>query len=280
MDYKPLVKPAILSWELADNIHRYGVIIGEVTSDNMLSQEQDNLVLMLVKQISGMLAMEYQIEQQQQLLLMDERSAIARELHDSIAQSLSCLKMQISYLQMQANTLPENCQTLLGEMRREINSAYSQLRELLTTFRLKLAEPGLLPSLENTLNEFNQRLGFIIELDYNLPAKSVSSHQAIHIIQIIREALSNILKHAHANWAAISLSKQDNKIIVIISDNGEGIEPNPEKQNHYGLIIMKERAQSLNGTCIITPRKLGGTDVSLTFPFTPKTINTKSDGVN
>ncbi|MEI9750527.1 nitrate/nitrite two-component system sensor histidine kinase NarX [Moellerella wisconsensis] len=280
MDYKPLIEPAILSWELADNIHRYGVIIGETTPDNTLSQEQDNLVLMLVKQISGMLAMEYQIEQQQQLLLMDERSAIARELHDSIAQSLSCLKMQISYLQMQANTLPENCQVLLGEMRQEINSAYSQLRELLTTFRLKLAEPGLLPSLENTLNEFNQRLGFIIELDYNLPAKSVSSHQAIHIIQIIREALSNILKHAHANWAAISLSKQDNKIIVIISDNGEGIEPNPEKQNHYGLIIMKERAQSLNGTCVITPRKLGGTDVSVTFPFTPKTINTKSDGVN
>ncbi|MRF44000.1 nitrate/nitrite two-component system sensor histidine kinase NarX, partial [Escherichia coli] len=91
--------------------------------------EQNNLMLLLTKQISAMLAMEQQNEQQQQLLLMDERSAIARELHDSIAQSLSCLKMQVSYLQMQSETLPDNCQKLLKEMREELNVAYRQLRE-------------------------------------------------------------------------------------------------------------------------------------------------------
>ncbi|UBX49270.1 nitrate/nitrite two-component system sensor histidine kinase NarX [Providencia alcalifaciens] len=257
----------VLSWDISDNLHRYGVILAEISIDRPLSDEQNNLVLMLVKQITGMLAMAHQLEQQQQLLIMDERSAIARELHDSIAQSLSCLKMQISYLQMQPESLPNKQQDLLNEMRNEINSAYSQLRELLTTFRLKLTEPGLLPSLESTISEFSQRVGFEINLNYQLPAKSISSHQAIHIIQIIREALSNILKHANANWSQVSLFENADVITITIEDNGDGIQPQPTKNNHYGLIIMRERALNLNGEYQIAPRVQGGTTVSVTFPL-------------
>ena len=260
-------KITILQWELSDNMHRYGVIIGEIMAGQTLSDEQNNLVSMLVKQISGMLAMEHQIEQQQQLLIMDERSAIARELHDSIAQSLSCLKMQISYLQLQPEPLPEKPQQLLTEMRSEINTAYSQLRELLTTFRLKLTEPGLLPSLESTISEFSERMGYTIKLHYDIPAKSISPHQSIHIIQIIREALSNILKHANASWAEVSLTQNSGIICIKVIDDGAGITANVDKLNHYGLIIMRERALSLNGECFVIPRPQGGTEVKVTFPL-------------
>lgn len=259
--------PTILQWELSDNMHRYGVIIGEIERNQALPDEQNNLVSVLAKQISGMLAMEHQIEQQQQLLIMDERSAIARELHDSIAQSLSCLKMQISYLQLQPEPLPEKPQQLLTEMRSEINTAYSQLRELLTTFRLKLTEPGLLPSLESTICEFSERMGYTIQLNYDIPAKSISPHQSIHIIQIIREALSNILKHANASWAEVSLTQNAGIVSIKITDDGTGITSNADKLNHYGLIIMRERALSLNGKCFITPRTQGGTEVKVTFPL-------------
>lgn len=256
-----------LQWDLSDNMHRYGVIIGEIKQNQLFSDEKNKLVLMLAKQISGMLTMEQQIEQQQQLLIMDERAAIARELHDSIAQSLSCLKMQISYLQMQPEPLPETTLNLLNEMRTEINTAYSQLRELLTTFRLKLTESGLLPSLKSTLGEFSGRIGFNIQLNYEIPAKSISPHQSIHIIQIIREALSNILKHANATWAKVSLSQNRGTVTITIDDNGSGIDDNPNKLNHYGLIIMRERALSLNGECYITQRAEGGTEVKVTFPL-------------
>ncbi|MBS0918166.1 MULTISPECIES: nitrate/nitrite two-component system sensor histidine kinase NarX [Providencia] len=260
-------KPLSLQWDLSDNMHRYGVIIGEIEDNQILSDEQNNLVSVLAKQISGMLAMEHQIEQQQQLLIMDERSAIARELHDSIAQSLSCLKMQISYLQLQPEPLPEKPQQLLTEMRSEINTAYSQLRELLTTFRLKLMEPGLLPSLESTINEFSERMGYTVTLNYDLPAKSISPHQSIHIIQIVREALTNILKHANATSAEVSLNQYDGIVTITIIDDGAGITSNTDKLNHYGLIIMRERALSLNGNCCITPRPQGGTEVKVTFPL-------------
>ncbi|WP_306464728.1 ATP-binding protein, partial [Citrobacter freundii] len=84
--------------------------------------------------------------------------------------------------------------------------------------------------------------------DYQLPAKCVNSHQSIHVVQIVREALNNILQHANANWAEVALTLNNGIVELQINDNGEGITPNPEKIKHYGLIIMRERANSLNGS--------------------------------
>ncbi|HHZ6802901.1 TPA: histidine kinase, partial [Morganella morganii] len=218
------------------------------------------------KQIISAFALAYQHEQQQQLMLMDERSVIARELHDSIAQSLSCLKIQISYLQMHSAQIPENCQTLLTEMRQEVNGAYHQLRELLTTFRLKLTEAGLLAALQSTLEEFEQRMGYRIGFDFQLSGRQVSAHQTIHVVQIVREALSNILQHANASRAQVICRSEDQMIYISVEDNGEGIPEHPEKNNHYGLSIMRERAATLHGTCRITTREQGGTQVLISFP--------------
>jgi two-component system nitrate/nitrite sensor histidine kinase NarX len=97
----------------------------------------------LMEQFTSTLALERQSEHQQQTLLIAERTAISAELHDSLAQSLSCLKIQISCLQMQSQETSESNRRLMQQMREELNTAYRQLRELLTTFRLSVAEPGL-----------------------------------------------------------------------------------------------------------------------------------------
>lgn len=255
-----------LSWNLSGPINRYGVLKLLLPAGKQLNSEQQNMMQMLSKQIISAFALAYQHEQQQQLILMDERSVIARELHDSIAQSLSCLKIQISYLQMHSAQIPENCQTLLTEMRREVNGAYHQLRELLTTFRLKLTEPGLFAALQSTLDEFEQRLGYRIGFDFQLSGRLVSAHQTIHVVQIVREALSNILQHANASEARVVCRSEDQMIYICVEDNGEGIPEHPEKNNHYGLSIMRERAATLHGTCRITSREQGGTQVLISFP--------------
>ncbi len=108
---------------------------------------------------------------------MEERATIARELHDSIAQSLSCMKMQVSCLQMQDEGMPESSKQLLSQIRNELNTSWVQLRELLTTFRLQLTEPGLRPALESSCQEFSARLGFPVKLDYQLPPRFVPSHR-------------------------------------------------------------------------------------------------------
>ncbi len=131
---------------------------------------------------------------------MEERATIARELHDFIAQSLSCMKMQVSRLQMQGDGLPESSRELLSQIRNELNASWAQLRELLTTFPLlQSTEPGLRPALEASCEEYSANIGFPVKLDYQLPPRLVPSHQAIHLLQIAREALSNALKHSQAS---------------------------------------------------------------------------------
>jgi two-component system nitrate/nitrite sensor histidine kinase NarX len=196
---------------------------------------------------------------------MEERAAIARELHDSIAQSLTCLKMQTSCLQMQGGELPPASLALVQQMREEISTAYRQLRELLTTFRLRLTEPGLLAALQSTVQEFNQRLGITIELDYQLGPRSVPAYQAIHLLQIAREALSNIHQHAQASQVAIRVTNLQGEVTLSVSDNGRGLPDISERPDHYGLIIMRDRAKSLHGQCEILPCSGGGTEVRVTF---------------
>jgi len=256
---------ATLKWRLADAHTQYGLLLAQLPPGRHLSHDQQQLVDTLVEQLTATLALDRQQERQQQLMVMEERATIARELHDSIAQSLSCMKMQVSCLQMQGQNLPENSQQLLGQIRTELNTSWVQLRELLTTFRLQLTEPGLRPALESSCHEYSARFDFPIKLDYQLPPRLVPSHQAIHLLQIAREALSNSLKHSGASEVTVTVTLKEKQVVLRVSDNGCGVPENAERSNHYGLIIMRDRAQSLRGDCQVRRRETGGTDVVVTF---------------
>jgi two-component system, NarL family, nitrate/nitrite sensor histidine kinase NarX len=254
-----------LKWRLTDSHTQYGILLATLPTGRHLSHDQQQLVDTLVEQLTATLALDRHQEKQQQLIVMEERATIARELHDSIAQSLSCIKMQVSCLQMQDDALPESSKQLLGQIRNELNTSWVQLRELLTTFRLQLTEPGLRPALESSCNEFSARLGFPVKLDYQLPPRFVPSHQAIHLLQIAREALSNVLKHAGATAVTVTVNQHNNQVKLVVQDNGRGVPENAERTNHYGLIIMRDRAQSLRGDCQIRRAETGGTEVVVTF---------------
>ncbi|MGG2078806.1 nitrate/nitrite two-component system sensor histidine kinase NarX [Lelliottia nimipressuralis] len=261
----PASSGTTLKWRLADNHSQYGILLATLPTGRHLSHDQQQLVDTLVEQLTATLALDRHQEKQQQLIVMEERATIARELHDSIAQSLSCIKMQVSCLQMQDDALPPTSKELLSQIRNELNTSWVQLRELLTTFRLQLNEPGLRPALESSCQEFSARLGFPVKLDYQLPPRFVPSHQAIHLLQIAREALSNALKHADATAVTVTVAHHDNQVKLTVLDNGRGVPENAERTNHYGLIIMRDRAQSLRGDCQVRRGESGGTEVVVTF---------------
>jgi two-component system, NarL family, nitrate/nitrite sensor histidine kinase NarX len=254
-----------LKWRLTDTHTQYGILLATLPIGRHLSHDQQQLVDTLVEQLTATLALDRHQEKQQQLIVMEERATIARELHDSIAQSLSCMKMQVSCLQMQDAQMPESSKQLLSQIRNELNTSWVQLRELLTTFRLQLTEPGLRPALESSCHEFSARLGFPVKLDYQLPPRFVPSHQAIHLLQIAREALSNVLKHAGATAVTVTVSQHGDQVKLSVQDDGCGVPENAERTNHYGLIIMRDRAQSLRGDCQVRRRETGGTEVVVTF---------------
>lgn len=265
-----------LKWRLTDAHTQYGILLATLPHGRHLSHDQQQMIDTLVEQLTATLALDRNQERQQQLIVMEERATIARELHDSIAQSLSCMKMQVSCLQMQGATLPESSRELLSQIRNELNTSWVQLRELLTTFRLQLTEPGLRPALEASCQEYSARFGFTVKLDYQLPPRRVPSHQAIHLLQMAREALSNALKHSHADEVAVAVVQNGNQVKLTVKDNGCGVPENAERSNHYGMIIIRDRAQSLRGDCRVRRRETGGTEVAVTF--IPETNFTEVQG--
>lgn len=204
-------------------------------------------------------------EEQHRIAVLEERSVIARELHDSIAQSLSYLRIQVARLEKNQLT-PEHHHEIVAELKSGLASAYKELRELITAFRLKIDERGFHVALAETAEEFSRRCNLKVQWRNDLPPTLLSANEEIHVIRIIREALANIERHAHASIVVINATVSDvHQVIIQISDNGVGIGDAQSPQNHYGLIIMEDRAQSLNGSMTIRNREQGGTEVVLSF---------------
>ncbi|TDO15271.1 MULTISPECIES: type IV pili methyl-accepting chemotaxis transducer N-terminal domain-containing protein [Halomonas] len=243
--------------------------------DRELTDSTRRLLNALTDQLATAVYLQRRIEEQQQMTLMNERTIIARELHDSLAQSLSYLKMQVARLErMQAREMPREAQTaVFGELRTGLDSAYRQLRELLTTFRLKLEEPGLASAMRQTTEEFAKRLGFRVELFFDVPPHLLNPNEEIHVLQVVREALANIHKHAYAHWAAVTVRFQQARLHVMVEDDGIGLPADGSPPMHYGLVIMRDRAETLGGEFAVRNRQAGGTLVELAFsPRTARLI--------
>lgn len=208
----------------------------------------------------------------------EERAAIARELHDSIAQSLSYLKIQASRLQSMVNndkTLNDHNLTQIDlavqELRESISIAYRHLRELLTTFRLTMDGNSFASAIEDSIKEFEKRCSIVFELDNRLPDGELSVAEEMQLLHIMREALSNVVRHSHAQYTRVSLiGNEDGIISMIIEDDGIGLAAPTERENHHGLIIMQERTRSIGGTMEIDEREEKGTRVNVTFQSVKK----------
>lgn len=205
-------------------------------------------------------------EEKHRLAVLEERSVIARELHDSIAQSLSYLKIQVARLEKSLER-PDEALPVVRELKSGLNAAYRELRELITTFRLRIDERGFQVALQETLAEFSHKLGFAVTADNGLAGIALSGNEEMHVIRIIREALSNIEKHAQASAARIVIGFEaaGNRVFVRIEDDGQGFDPASIPAEHYGISIIRGRAQSLAGQIEIDSRPGAGTVVTLSF---------------
>lgn len=225
------------------------------------------LIQALANQIGTALSLKRQREQEHRLLLLDERTIIARELHDSLAQALSYMKLQVSRLQtlIRRGESAQTLETVSDELRDGLNTAYRQLRELLTTFRLQIQDGGLDQELKDTVQEFAKRGDFSAELQIDRLAFQLSASEQIHLLQIAREALSNCARHAQAKHAWLRLRQVGEQVELSVEDDGCGLVPGFDPRQHHGLTIMQERARSLHGQLDIEPRAPKGTRIHLQF---------------
>ncbi|MGZ9897355.1 nitrate/nitrite two-component system sensor histidine kinase NarQ [Shewanella gaetbuli] len=232
----------------------------------------NNFAVMLARSI----AIHNATEQRQQLALMEERAVIARELHDSLGQLLSFLKIQVSLLRKK---LPDCCkneeiETQIIEINDGVSFAYVQLRELLSTFRLTIKEPNLNHAMEVMLEQLRVQTDTKLILNYNLSAHLLEAKQHIHVLQLTREATLNAIKHANASQIVIDCYLTPTEIInITISDDGVGVKHLKERDQHFGIGIMHERANKLNGQLSFSDNSNGGTTVTLSFPPQQEPLN-------
>ncbi|HEX4869096.1 MAG TPA: histidine kinase [Moraxellaceae bacterium] len=228
---------------------------------------EPELVQALADLIGSALAFGRQREKDSHLLLLNERNTIARELHDSLAQSLSYMKIQVARLQAMIRR-HDDCarvESVATELREGINDAYRQLRELLTTFRLGLGGDELGDALQAAVQEFSQRGGISILLEADTLLLPLSGVEQIHVVQIAREALANCLRHAGARHAWVCLRQRGPEVELVIEDDGQGLSPLASEVQRHGMTIMRERAHSIGGTLTVGPRHPRGTRVRLRF---------------
>lgn len=206
------------------------------------------------------------LEMNNRLSKGDLRATIARELHDSLAQVLSYLRIQLTLLK---RSIPEDnatAQSIMADFSQALNDAYRQLRELLTTFRLTLQQADLPSALREMLDTLQNQTSAKLTLDCRLPTLALDAQMQVHLLQIIREAVLNAMKHANASEIAVScVTAPDGNHTVYIRDNGIGIGEPKEPEGHYGLNIMRERAERLGGTLTFSQPSGGGTLVSISF---------------
>ncbi|MBV2127582.1 ATP-binding protein [Arsukibacterium indicum] len=246
---------------------KYGVLVARLAEGQTIELWQQHLMAAVADQLALALSLKSEEQQVRRLALMQERTVIARELHDSLAQALSYLKIQVTRLNKA--TAREDKATIAdvsAELKQGLDAAYRQLRELLTTFRLKVDGNGLLSALQISVKQLSEQSGLQIKLDYQLANIPLAPHEEIHLLQIIREASQNAVHHSEGSEILISLQQKPDELIALaIEDNGVGIPESAEKLNHYGLAIMQERSRQLGGVIDIRRRSEGGTGVYFSF---------------
>jgi len=281
----------VLSLPLKDTENYYGVLQLEMPQGRELEAWQSQLLEALSRHIGIAIGTARRTEQSRRLSLLEERAALARELHDSLAQSLAYMKIQVSRLKpllpsalRQAQDRPSSAQALpvagseagevLAELREGLNSAYRQLRELLTTFRLRIEGEGLAAALQTTVTEFAGRGDIPVTLEVHLAGCTLSPNEEIHALQIVREALSNVLNHAQARQAEVRvLCNSDGSVSATVTDDGIGIRE-AAGAHHYGMTIMEERAKNLGGQLSVENLPTLGTRITLHFMPSARRDNT------
>jgi two-component system, NarL family, nitrate/nitrite sensor histidine kinase NarX len=206
------------------------------------------------------------------LAILEERNLIGNELHDSLAQSLIGMRLQLKLLgESLARKDIGAAQYEASRLRRAMTQANDDLRELLTNYRLKIDDAGLVPTIANLVERFGRETGIAVFFQNECRALALTPAQEIQVFFIIQEALTNIRKHSGARNVRILLNNEDDLYTVLIEDDGLGMADAEGEApgGHAGLAIMRERTERLLGQIVIESEPGEGTRIVLMFTAPP-----------
>ncbi len=211
------------------------------------------------------------------LATIEERNRLAREIHDTLAQGLAAITLQLETADALSEERPERAR---GAIRRALSLARTNLEEA----RRSVTDLRAAPLRNRTLTEALQALVQEMQIDgisvkYSATPDDfplLSPRLETSIYRLAQEALTNVMKHAYATSVEVALSLEDNELHLYIDDNGQGFDVDAVMGNaarlgsqmgHFGLIGMSERAKLLGGSLSIASTSGSGTCFSVCVPF-------------
>jgi PAS domain S-box-containing protein len=197
-----------------------------------------------------------------------EKTRVARELHDELAQSLTAIKMDTIWLRDNMAVDPAGSAAKLAGMLALIDSSVAATRRIAADLRpLLLDDLGLQPAIEWLAQNFKQRTGVDCELELD-PALELHEPYATAVFRIVQESLANVAKHAGASRVEVSVVRTDRDVELRVSDNGAGFDSAaPRKPQSMGLAGLRERVQLLKGKVAIHSQPGQGTTIEARMPL-------------
>jgi len=234
----------------------YTIILRDVTERKLVQQKLEQSYAQL-RELSAAL----------QTIREEERTHIARELHDDLGQLLATLGVNLALLRQQPNT--DAAVKLMADTDTLLRTAITSLRRIASNLRPRaLDEGGLYFALESLGHEFTRRHGIACDLQAREDDLVLNDTYSTAIFRIVQEALTNIARHAQASKVILQLQREGKSLQLTIHDNGRGIaEQDMDKASSFGLVGMRERVWALQGEISIVND--GGTLIAISLPLPP-----------
>jgi signal transduction histidine kinase len=202
----------------------------------------------------------------------EERTRIARELHDELGQALTGLKLDLAWMdrRLSRHSQPEvvdRCASILGRL----DDVMISVRRIITELRPSVLDQlGLADAIEWQAQDFASRTGLKLELDIGCFGTSPSGPIASAVFRMLQEALTNVAKHARASRVRVALGIEGEILSLDVTDDGRGISRDEMRGTHsLGLLGLRERAIALGGSVNVFSEGASGTTVSLRLPLPP-----------
>jgi len=207
-----------------------------------------------------------------ELAVSEERNLLARELHDSIAQGLAFLNLQVQMLeQALAGGREGEARDTLAMIRQGVQESYDDVRELLVHFRTRVEQQDLDAAITAALRRVAEQTGIATDLDVQGDGAPLDPEAETQVLYIVQEALSNVRKHASARAVQVSVRRGMEGLTVAVRDDGVGFDEESAGQRaageaHIGLQIMRERAMRIGGQFAVRSSRGKGTEIRLELP--------------
>ncbi|MBC3884754.1 type IV pili methyl-accepting chemotaxis transducer N-terminal domain-containing protein [Undibacterium griseum] len=236
------------------------------SAERSISGEERRLLETLGKNLGAAIENQRLIAKEKEFAVSQERNLLAQGLHDSIAQGLNFLNLQVQMLEdsLRRNDM-EEISDIAPLLRAGVQESYEDVRELLLNFRTRLQDSNLESEMRNVVAKFQRQTGVHGEIAFEGNGAPLAPEQQLQVLFILQEALSNVRKHAQASEVRV-LVHNERDFSMTVTDDGTGfnLEQVHEKgEEHVGLRIMKERAERLAARFTIESAPGAGTSIAL-----------------